>query len=176
MKCYYSVQNYWIIEMKKCEDTIDNENENEKNIVNKNCVLFIANKLFVTNIYHKFTNEKRKLISSSCSVNNEFGDNLMYVVGKIIDSDKGVKYYKSIEPCLYDFDIGSDEKYNGVVRSYHQNGVKFTETNYIYGKANGYCYSWYDTEAINEKILYINNIVVDYISYDKLGNITCTKF
>lgn len=138
----------WLVVMKKLDDT--KTNEGRKNIVNKDCAKFRANKLLVV----KIININKPSLSKKYIV-NKYQDykSIRYEVGKIVIPNEydenienvnsgGIHYFRTILPAFYRRDTPDD--YSGNSIEWYENGQKESEGLYVDGYKFGKWTKWYE--------------------------------
>jgi antitoxin component YwqK of YwqJK toxin-antitoxin module len=179
-----SLCSYWIIVLKKLEknghilkdkinyDIIDiiNEflpqtitNEFRSGIKDPNHARFIANKLLVVDIVHKFNDSKINEINNKfnipCKKHEIINDNDFTSECEITDFDGFNSYYKNPSNAFY---YKIPDNYSGQYKSWYTNGQLKIQYTLKYSKLNGNSKKWYENGNLKEECTYKNG------EYDEL--------
>jgi hypothetical protein len=151
----------YIVVLKKLADTITNESRD--NVKDQNNAKFRADKLEVICIFSKNnTSEQLETINNTCYSEKR----LTYTVGKIVsvgdynmDPNKvctsGIHYFKNITVAFYyEFDVSH---FTGHFISWHDNGNKRWECDYVDGKQHDHYIRWDENGNMLCKCEYIND-------------------
>jgi len=133
-KSYYKSCGDYIIVLKKCIDTVCNENT--LYVYDNNNATYRANKMLIYNIIHKLDN--------SC-ISQIFSNKVLYEKYKVIEFSNyndidinGIEYYTNYNRALFEENnVLLNIKYTGYYVQYDTFGQKLQEGNYINGNKNG---------------------------------------
>jgi antitoxin component YwqK of YwqJK toxin-antitoxin module len=177
---FKSCQFCWIVILQKLDETITTQ---ERFPINYSARLFAkyrANKLRVTKIINKF-NPNKTTNRVSSSVYNE--NKVDYIEGEIVIPDSfnkklddvcshGIHFFESVEPAFY-YELDTYESYTGHFVSWHQNGQKRAEGDYLDGNKNGNWITWHDSQQKRSEGDYSDgNRTGPWKFWDKYGNMT----
>lgn len=148
---YKSCEIVWIVVLKKLPDTITNES---REVADANHAKFRADKLLVVDIINKFDTSKKIDAVRSSKYQKAY---INYKIGEIASVDdfetnlsavcaKGLHYFKSIESAFY-YELDGIYRYfyTGYHCSWHENGNKHKEGNYVDGFAQSIWTYWHHT-------------------------------
>jgi antitoxin component YwqK of YwqJK toxin-antitoxin module len=151
----------WIVVLQKLPDTKTNESRSD--IKDPNYAKFRADKLHVVDIVHKITNQITNEIANTAHKEKT----IIYKKGEIIEVDDfnkdldevcapGIHYVKSVEAAFY-YEI--PDNYNGLCKSWYNNGLLYDKGIFKNGMENGLWKTWHKNGQLKIKCIYKNGKV-----------------
>ena len=164
---YKSCDKKWIVVLETISGSITNQTRLTVDYPTRKFAKFRSNKLKVIDIIDKFDHTKT-INSVKNSVYTEKAK-IEYVKGTIVESDSfdmdlitvcsnGIHFFESVEPAFY-YEL-DDRNYTGHYKSWHDDGQKWQEGDYLDGKRTGHWISWYSNGQKKEE--------GDYIGWNKI--------